>query len=211
VSAALPQLPAATAVSILHAATPAQWLADALADLPALLLDHANCEKKAASTALALMFAYADDRPLALALSRLAREELRHFEQVLRCMSACGVAFARQRPGRYAHQLRSALRSGEPGRKLDLLLAAALIEARSAERFALLAPRVPATLARLYQSLASAEARHFELYIHFAQAAAPQQWPARREQLAAHEALLVTTADDTLRFHSGPLRAPRGA
>jgi tRNA-(ms[2]io[6]A)-hydroxylase len=193
--------------SILHAPTPAKWVADALADLPALLLDHANCEKKAASTALALMFAYADDRALSLALSRLAREELRHFEQVARAMSAFGVRYARQRPGRYAHRLRALLRSCEPGRKLDLLLAAALIEARSAERFELLAPRVPAQLAPLYGELAACEARHFELYIEFARAAAPREWQARLAQLAAPEAQLATTEDDTLRFHSGPLPA----
>ena len=196
--------------SILAAATPPAWVEDALADLPALLNDHANCEKKAASTALALMFAYADDRGLAFALSRLAREELRHYEQVLRVMQACGFGFSRQRPGRYAQRLRARLRSADPGRKLDLLLAAALIEARSAERFALLAPRLPAPLAALYQNLAGAEARHFELYIGLAREYAPQEWQGRLAALAAHEAELVTTADDTLRFHSGPLHVPRG-
>ncbi|HEY0766596.1 MAG TPA: tRNA isopentenyl-2-thiomethyl-A-37 hydroxylase MiaE [Steroidobacteraceae bacterium] len=198
---------AAAFASILRAPTPAAWVEDALRGLPELLLDHANCEKKAASTALALMFAYAEDRPLALALSRLAREELRHFEQVVRAMSALGVGFARQRPGRYAHQLRGALRSAGPGRKLDLLLAAALIEARSAERFQLLAPRVPAPLARLYQDLATSEARHFELYTGFARATAPEEWLARLEELAVREAQLATSADRTLRFHSGPLHS----
>jgi tRNA-(ms[2]io[6]A)-hydroxylase len=80
VSAAAPRaLGAAQVVSILRAPTPPRWVEDAVSHLPELLLDHANCEKKAASTALALMFAYAEDRPLALALARLAREELRHF------------------------------------------------------------------------------------------------------------------------------------
>ena len=87
---------------ILAVATPAAWVKEALAHWPELLLDHANCEKKAASTALALMFAYPEDRALSVALSRLAREELRHFEQVAAALSAAGVAFRRQRPGRYA-------------------------------------------------------------------------------------------------------------
>ena len=174
---------------------------------PELLIDHANCEKKAASTALALMFAYPEDRPLALALSRLAREELRHFEQVLRSMSALGVPFARQRPGRYAHALRSALRTSEPACKLDLLLISALIEARSAERFALLAPRLPAPLARLYGDLGASEARHYELYVGFAQASAPGHWRERLAALAAREAELATLPSRTLRFHSGPLQA----
>jgi tRNA 2-(methylsulfanyl)-N6-isopentenyladenosine37 hydroxylase len=196
--------------SILEAPTPQEWVEDALSHLPELLLDHANCEKKAASSALALMFAYAEDTRLALALSRLAREELRHFEQVQKALGALGVAFARQRPGRYAHELRSVLRTGEPGRKLDLLIAAALIEARSAERFELLAPRVPAPLAALYEELSACEARHFELYVDLARAAAPAEWRPRLEVLAAREAQLATTADRLLRFHSGPLERRPG-
>ena len=97
--------------SILRAPTPAAWVDDALGQMPELLQDHANCEKKAASTALALMFAYPEDRALAAALSRLAREELRHFEQVTRAMTAVGVPYLRLRPGRYAQRLRSAERA----------------------------------------------------------------------------------------------------
>jgi tRNA 2-(methylsulfanyl)-N6-isopentenyladenosine37 hydroxylase len=193
--------------SILCAPSPAAWVEDALAHVPELLQDHANCEKKAASTALALMFAYPEDRPLGAALPRLAREELRHFEQVLRAMTTLGLPFARQRPGRYAQQLRRASRSSDPGRKLDLLLTGALIEARSAERFTLLAPHLPPPLARLYTDLAGAEARHFVLYLGFARAVAPQEWRTRLEELAVREAQLASEPDDTLRFHSGPLRA----
>ena len=195
-----------SAASILRAPTPPAWVEDALGHLPEILQDHANCEKKAASTALALMFAYPDDRALATALSRLAREELRHFEQVTRAMAALGVAYVRQSPGRYAQRLRSVLATSDPGRKLDLLLSGALIEARSAERFGLLAPRLPPPLARLYADLAGAEARHYTLYLGFARDAAPQQWATRLAALARHEAQLATEPDVTLRFHSGPLR-----
>jgi tRNA 2-(methylsulfanyl)-N6-isopentenyladenosine37 hydroxylase len=191
--------------TILAAPTPPRWVEAALRELPQLLIDHANCEKKAASSALALMFTYADDRPLALALSRLAREELRHFEQVLRVMGTLAVPFARQAPGRYAAGLRRALRSADPGRKLDLLLAGALIEARSAERFALLGPRLPPPLGRLYSELGDAEARHFTLYLDFARASAPSAWRERLATLAACEAELATSADRSLRFHSGPV------
>jgi tRNA 2-(methylsulfanyl)-N6-isopentenyladenosine37 hydroxylase len=197
--------------SILGAPTPREWVEDALADLPGLLQDHANCEKKAASTALALMFAYPEDRTLSFALARLAREELRHFEQVQRAMGALGVTFERQRPGRYAQELRRALRSSDPGRKLDLLLTSALIEARSAERFALLAPRLPAPLAALYAQLGASEARHFELYLGFAQGCAPEHWQERLAMLAAREGELACAPDRVLRFHSGPLaRAAHG-
>jgi tRNA-(ms[2]io[6]A)-hydroxylase len=205
VTSAAPAIAAQGAAAILLAPTPLAWVADALAQRDALLLDHANCEKKAASTALALMFAYPEDVPLSLALAQLAREELRHYAQVTRAMRALGVPFARTRPGRYALELRRAVRSGEPGRKLDLLLVSALIEARSAERFGLLAPQLAAPLARLYANLGSAEARHFELYLGFARACAPHEWQARLRQLAAREAQLATTPDGVLRFHSGPL------
>ncbi len=196
--------------SILAAATPQRWVEDALDHLPELLQDHANCEKKAASTALALMFAYPEDRALGSALSRLAREELRHFEQVNRTMAALGLPFTRQRPGRYAQQLRRSVASAEPSRKLDLLLTGALIEARSAERFALLTPHLPPPVARLYSDLASAEARHFLLYTGFARDVAPQAWRPRLEALALREAQLATEPDETLRFHSGPLARAGG-
>src|SRR5262249_37081150 len=101
---------------ILLTPTPAAWVDAATQRWQELLVDHANCEKKAASSALSLMFAYAEDRRLAAALSRLAREELRHFEQTQALMESLGVPVARQSPGRYATALRAALRSSEPAR-----------------------------------------------------------------------------------------------
>ena len=192
-------------VGILSAPTPREWVVAAAARLPELLVDHANCEKKAASSAMALIFAYPEDTELALALSRLAREELKHFEQVQRAMRELAIPLVRQRPGRYAQELRRSLRTTHPGRKLDLLLAAALIEARSAERFALLAAEpLPAPLSALYPQLAHSEARHFELYLAFARERAPDEWHARLAGLAAREAQLATAPDSELRFHSGP-------
>ena len=199
----------AAAASILRSPTPQAWVEDAVANWPELIVDHANCEKKAASTALALMFAYPEDQPLVLGLSRLAREELRHYEQVVRVMAALGVPFVRQRPGRYAQDLRALLASSEPARKLDLLLCGALIEARSAERFTLLAPRLPQPVAALYAGLAVSEARHFELYVGFARASAPAQWQRRLSELAGREAQLATSTAELLRFHSGPLAHAR--
>ena len=196
--------PPAPATSILRAPTPDAWVAAAAGRWRELLVDHANCEKKAASTALALMFAYPEDHGLALALSRLAREELRHFEQVQKVMIALGVDFERQQPGRYASGLRSMLSTSEPGRKLDLLLAGALIEARSAERFGLLCGRLQAPLADFYAQLERSEARHFELYVSLARATAPSRWSERLEALAEGEARLATEPDPVFRFHSGP-------
>ena len=190
--------------TILAAATPAAWVDAAVEQWRDVLVDHANCEKKAASTALALIFAYPEDHRLCLALSRLAREELRHFEQVQRMMTALDVEFIRQKPGRYASGLRALLRTTPRERKLDLLLAGALIEARSCERFRLLAPRLRAPLGGFYEQLSRSEARHFELYVELARERAPDDWSPRLAILARQEAELATAPDPDLRFHSGP-------
>jgi tRNA-(ms[2]io[6]A)-hydroxylase len=123
-------------------------------------------------------------------------------------MSQLEVPFERQRPGRYASGLRALLRTADPGRKLDLLLTGALIEARSYERFALLAPRLPAQVGGFYEQLARSEARHFEEYLELAREVAPIEWQGRLTELAAHEAQLATAPDEHLRFHSGPPAGP---
>lgn len=197
------------AAQFLRAATPAAWAEAAARDWQLLLVDHANCEKKAASTALALMFAYPEDRPLSLAMARLAREELRHFEQVLKLMRELDVPMRRLAPSRYAGRLRAQLRASEPDRKRDLLLAGALIEARSCERFEVLAPLLPEPLAAFYGGLAESERRHAGLYVELAAAAAPAEAASgalrgRLDELARFEAGLVLDPDVELRFHSGP-------
>src|SRR5688500_11300628 len=168
-SAAAVRFARATGGSILRAPTPRAWVEAALGDLPTLLVDHANCEKKAASTALALIFAYPEDRALSVALSRLAREELKHFEQVERLMKKLALPHLRLKPGRYAGELRKLVRTHEPQRKLDLMIVHALIEARSCERFRLLSAKLPQGVGELYAQLERSEARHFELYLQFAE------------------------------------------
>jgi tRNA-(ms[2]io[6]A)-hydroxylase len=196
-----------TIETILLSPTPAAWVDHAATHWQELLVDHANCEKKAASTALALMFAYPEDRELAAALSRLAREELRHFEQVQRMMETLDVPYIRQKPGRYGAGLRATMRTADPGRKLDLLLIGALIEARSAERFGLLAPRLQPPLADFYSTLERSEARHFELYLNLAHELDTSKngvESARRlKSIAEREAELATAPDEAFRFHSG--------
>jgi tRNA-(ms[2]io[6]A)-hydroxylase len=198
---------AAPHVPPLAAPTPDAWFEAAVADLPTLLLDHANCEKKAASTALALMFAYADDATLCRQLSRLAREELRHFEQVERLLAESGVGHRRLAPSRYAESLRRVVAQREPHRKLDLLLVGALIELRSCERFTGLVPRLPPPLAAFYAQLLASEARHGSLYLGAARRHAAEHGLDADERLAALaelEAGLATAPDRELRFHSGP-------
>lgn len=195
----------ATGGNILRGPTPRAWIDAALGDLPTLLVDHSNCEKKAASTALALIFAYPEDRALNVALSRLAREELKHFEQVERLMKRLDVPHRRMTPGRYASELRKQVRSHEPARKLDLMIVHALIEARSCERFRLLAKELPIEVRDLYEQLERSEARHFEIYLEFAMREYEADEIAQRlDLIATREAELATSPDAELRFHSGP-------
>jgi tRNA 2-(methylsulfanyl)-N6-isopentenyladenosine37 hydroxylase len=192
----------AAQVDLLGAPTDPAWFEAAVAHVDELLIDHANCEKKAASTALSLMFAYPEDFDLAARMSRLAREELRHFELVQQKMTELGVGFRRLSPSRYADGLRRALRRTEPARRVDLLLCGALIEARSHERFVGLIPRLGPPLAGFYASLAAAESRHAGLYLKLAEkrGSAVTQ---RLGELATIEAELATAPDPEFRFHSG--------
>lgn len=190
----------------LDAATPDSWIDAACQRLPELLLDHANCELKAASTALGFLYRYPDRPALAQRMSRLAREELRHFEQVRSIMQDMGVEFDRLTASRYAGELRNAVRDEEPYKLFDMLLVGALIEARSCERFAKLAPQLPARLSKFYNGLLASEARHFEHYLSFARTecdVAESELETRLGELKALEARLVTEPDEQFRFHSG--------
>jgi tRNA-(ms[2]io[6]A)-hydroxylase len=192
--------------NFLTATTPAAWVDAAAERVPELLIDHANCELKAASTALGLIYRYPERAALADRMSRLAREELRHFEQVRKIMRELGVPFERLSASRYAGRLRDQVRDSEPARLLDVLLIGAIIEARSCERFAAVAGRLPDELGRFYLGLLSSEARHFEHYLHFAKTETgfdDDTVEARLSELLAIDAALVTEPDDEFRFHSG--------
>ena len=187
--------------------TPAVWLDEACKRLPELLLDHANCELKAASTALGFIYRYPERTALSQRMSRLAREELRHFEQVRSIMDEMSVGFERLSASRYAGALRDAVRKDERVRLLDMLLIGALIEARSCERFALLAPRLPAKLDQFYSGLLVSEARHFEHYLALATTECnipKMEIDERLAELKSLEANLINTPDPQFRFHSGP-------
>ncbi len=200
------RLPASVA-TFLDTPTPEEWLDEAVKRLPEMLLDHANCELKAASTALAFLYRYPDRSNLVQRMSRLAREELRHFEQVRAIMDDLEIPFERLTASRYAAGLRDAARREEPHKLLDSLLIGALIEARSCERFAKIAPRLPDKLRRFYGGLLASEARHFEHYVAFAKSECDvddAEIDARLETLKSVEAALIAEPDTEFRFHSGP-------
>ena len=189
---------------LLSCPTPKAWVQVAVSQQDVLLIDHANCEKKAAATALNLIFRYGERLPdLQDALSKLAREELRHFEQVTRIMRRRGVIYRPLGPARYAEGLRKQLRKKEPERMTDLLVISALIEARSCERFEVLAPALGDDLAEFYRGLRASEARHFQLYLGMARKYGTGDVADRAEAIAAVEAELIQSEDKVFRFHSG--------
>ncbi len=186
--------------------TPRRWVQAACERLPELLLDHANCELKAAASALDLIRRYPARRTLADRMSRLAREELRHFEQVLKHLDRLAIPFRRVSASRYAAALNEVVRRHEPQRLLDRLLVGALIEARSCERFAAVAGHLPPDIGDFYRGLLASEARHFEHYLAFARneaGASDAAFEQRFAELRALEARLITTPDPDFRFHSG--------
>lgn len=184
--------------------TPNAWLELAPTHLDLLLIDHANCEKKAASAALSMLYRY-DDRPrLVQTLSRLAREELRHFEQVERIIRARGIAWRSLSASRYAAGLRTLVRGAEPERLVDLLICGAFVEARSCERFAAVAPRLDPELERFYRRLLASEARHFRVYLELAEeVAGPAEVMASVTRFRRAETELILSPDPEFRFHSG--------
>ncbi|MEE4660735.1 MAG: tRNA-(ms[2]io[6]A)-hydroxylase [Halieaceae bacterium] len=188
----------------LHCPTPDAWVQCAQQNLPLLLIDHANCEKKAASTALGLLYRYTDNYRLQHKLSRLAREELRHYEQVMAIMRQRGIRYIPVSASRYAQELMRCQRKDEPGRLVDTLIAGAVIEARSCERFAALAPNLDEELGRFYLSLLKSEARHFQDYLALArEVGGEHEVLARQELLLGRDAELVESVDTEFRFHSG--------
>jgi tRNA-(ms[2]io[6]A)-hydroxylase len=193
--------------AFLPCATPDSWLTEALQPHreAILLIDHANCEKKAAATALSLMHRYVEQGGLLDKMSRLAREELRHFEQVLKLMRSREIEYVPLSASRYAQGLHKGVRKQEPGRLVDTLIVGALIEARSCERFARLAPSLDPDLKAFYESLLKSEARHFNDYLALAKPLCDaQEFDRRLVHFRDLEAELVLSPDAEFRFHSGP-------
>jgi len=183
--------------------TPEAWVEAALENQELLLIDHANCEKKAAATAMNLMYRYVDRSELLQKMSQLAREELLHFEQVINIMQDKGVSYSHLSASRYASSLRQHIRTHEPARLTDTLIIGAFVEARSCERFGKLAPKLDEILKKFYLSLLRSEARHFEDYLALAELYADEDISQRVAFFAELEAELITSSDKEFRFHSG--------
>lgn len=191
---------------VLELASPTSkdWIDQAIRHIDLVLLDHANCEKKAAGNALSLLFRYPANGRLVETLSPLAREELQHFERVHRHLQRLGIPIKPLSAAPYAARLNQHLRRSEPEHLLDALLVAAIIEARSHERLGLLGIHAPdPELRQFYLWLAAAEERHWQLYLDLAL----EQFPAdqvqeRLDTLLQVEAEILSSLHPEPRVHS---------
>ncbi|AJQ95856.1 tRNA-(ms[2]io[6]A)-hydroxylase [Gynuella sunshinyii] len=186
--------------------TPEAWIKSAMENLPILLIDHAQCEKKAASTAMSMMYRYVDKPELLTKMSKLAREELVHFDQVLKIMKQRNIEYGHLSAARYAGGLHQHIRKQDPGMLIDKLIIGAFVEARSCERFAALLPVLDDELAAFYRSLLKSEARHFRDYLKLADLYTDESLVDRVQYFREIENLLIESDDTEFRFHSGVLQ-----
>lgn len=191
-------------IKFLQQPTSEAWIEQAVTHLNIILLDHSQCERKAAGVALNLIFRYPSSAKLVRTLTAIAQEELQHFEQVNQWLDRRGIALAPLSPPPYGAGLKSQIRTQEPDRLLDSLLISGLIEARSHERLGLLAAHCPEPeLAQFYRGLMASEARHYGLYWTLATTYFDRNPVTDRlEALAAVESQLLATLHPEPRIHS---------
>ena len=190
-------------IDFLPCETPDAWVDVAIKKLDILLINHAYLEKCAARTALNLMFTYPDKPDLQKKMSRLAREELVHFEQVGKILKKRGIIYRGLKPSRYAGLLNTKIRVPSKERLIDSLIVGAFIEARSCERFFKLTPHLDEELAKFYTSLLKSEARHYQDYLTLAEDYAEGPIDDRIEYFRAIEKDAILSEDKQFRFHSG--------
>ena len=188
----------------LHSASSERWLDQVDKHLKDILIDHAHCEQKAAATAMNLMFDYVENDDLCREMTAIVTEELEHFHLVIDLIKSLGIRFYRMKPGTYGRKLKELARRQEPHKAVDHLLIAALIEARSCERFVLLRDHLQDEQLRdFYGSLYESEARHHATYVRLAKHYAPEEEvDARLQELAAAEAAIIEVGCELPRVHS---------
>lgn len=181
-----------------------RWLEQVDANLPEILIDHAHCEKKAAACAMNLLVAYVENYELCREMTEIVNEELEHFHRVLQLLSRRGIRFRRLKPSSYGRMLNELVRKDEPGRVIDRLLVAGLIEARSCERFDLLSKHVDdPELSEFYHELFESEARHYTSYVRMAKMYGSEKAVmARLHHLADREAEILAAGNPLPRMHS---------
>lgn len=179
--------------SPLLVATDRRWTATVLDDFDGFLQDHAAAEKKASGMAVSMLSHYPDRMELVEAMADLAIEELSHYREVVKWIHQRGGRTGADVKDPYVIQFRKSIRGGTDDYLLDRLLTAGIIEARGAERFAMVAEALEVgPLKKFYQAIARSEERHFELFrelaeIYFAKDVVSQRW----DQLLEDEAAIV--------------------
>ena len=192
-------------LDFLHTPTPEKWLSCAAQHIPILLIDHAHCERKAATSALNFICKYSRHEELIAVMSPLAREELLHFEKVMQLLKARNIPFGPLKPSWYAQRLHQHVSKHDYLEHLtDELIIGAIIEARSCERFNALVPWLDdKKLAKFYTSLVKAEARHFQDYLRLAQLYSRQPIESRVKFFLDIEQQIIQADDPVFRFHGG--------
>jgi tRNA 2-(methylsulfanyl)-N6-isopentenyladenosine37 hydroxylase len=190
----------------LQSESTARWLSQVDAHLDQVLIDHAHCERKAATTAMNLINSYTLDRELVREMTIVVQEELEHYEMVVALLERRGIPFTLLTAGPYGRELNQLVRPSEPDRAVDRLLVASLIEARSCERFRLLANHIrgrDVELADFYAGLFESEARHHTTYVRLAENFAPRPTVFERlDQLSTNESEIIARGCDLARMHS---------
>lgn len=191
-------------INILKQPTSSAWVEQAISNLDIILLDHAQCERKAAGVALNLMFRYPSNAKMVRELTKIAREELEHFEQVNQWLEDKNIPMRPLTPPPYGAGLKAQIRPKEPDRFLDSLLVSGLIEARSHERLGLLATHCPEPkLAKFYHGLMASEARHFGTYWVLSDTYFDREIVTQRlDELAIIESELLVNLHPEPRIHS---------
>ncbi|MDX1564418.1 MAG: tRNA isopentenyl-2-thiomethyl-A-37 hydroxylase MiaE [Phycisphaeraceae bacterium] len=194
----------------LHWKTPADWATAVLTEPLKLLNDHAHLEKKAAANALELLNRWPEPNPplnWVTAMTAIARDEAEHLGVVTRLLARRGGRLSRGHRNGYATALRAEVRAGEgPKELVDRLLISALIEARSCERFALLAGACTddAPLAKLYRGLWASEHGHYLSFLQLAEGVmSPAEVRRRWQVLLKTESRIVRDQPPGPRMHSG--------
>lgn len=171
------------------------WAKLALSDLDEAMTDHAFCEQKAASNAISLIVLFSEYSELVTAMAEIAREELEHFAQVHQRIIARGRVLGRERKDAYVNELYKFIRKGCSREELllDRLIFAAMVEARSCERFKVLAEHMDdPELVQFYTELMKSEAQHYTVFLNFARKYAGREIAnARWQEMLTFETELI--------------------
>jgi tRNA-(ms[2]io[6]A)-hydroxylase len=188
----------------LQAPTNDGWIEVASGNITAVLIDHAHCERKAALNGMNMIMRYPERDELVREMITLIEEETAHFKLIVGELYARGISLTRDAGSRYAKDLSAHIRKNEPERLLDSLLVDCLIEARSCERFTLLAREetIAEDLRGVYHSLMASEEGHYLSFVELAKLYFPKETVARRlDELAAAEAAIVRSLTNEPRMH----------